>query len=194
MRTLRQRRRQPETPRILALRAARVVLDEDLARLYGVTTGRLNQALRRNRRRFPRDFAFQLTAVECRILKSQSVISSGAHGGRRTRPWAFTEHGAIMAASVLNTMRAIDMSVFIVRAFLRLRDLSVPHRELAGKLEDLERRVAGHDGELQAIIAALRELIQPPPRPRRAIGFSSAAGDSPAAALSAARRQVRRRQ
>ena len=81
------------------------MLDEDLARLYGVTTGQLNQALKRNRRRFPRDFAFQLTAAECRILKSQSVISSGAHGGRRTRPYAFTEHGAIMAASILNTMR-----------------------------------------------------------------------------------------
>jgi hypothetical protein len=148
------------------------VLDEDLARLYGVTTARLNQAVKRNGPRFPKDFAFQLTGGECRILRSQSVISSGGHGGRRTRPWAFTEHGAIMAASVLNSARAIEMSIFVVRAFLRLRDLAASHRELAAKLAALEHKVSDHDEELTKILGALRSLIAPPLRQRRAIGFS----------------------
>lgn len=175
MRTLRHRRPIPNAPLILTLRGLKVVLDEDLARLYGVTTGQLNQALKRNRLRFPKDFAFQLSVAEYRNLKSQSVISSRAHGGRRTRPWMFTEHGVLMAASVLSTARAIAMSIFVVRAFLRLRDLTALHRELAAKLDGLERRVTGHDDELQAILTALRELIQPPSRPRRAIGFASGA-------------------
>ena len=148
-----------------------MVLDEDLARLYGVTTARLNQAMKRNARRFPQDFAFQLSAGECRILRSQFVISSGGHGGRRTRPWAFTEHGAVMAATVLNSARAIEMSIFVVRAFLRLRDLAAAHRELAVKLDDLERKVTHHDEELKTILRALRRLIAPLPE-RRAIGFS----------------------
>jgi hypothetical protein len=166
-------------PPILTIRNKKVVLDRDLAVLYDVVTGRLNQAVKRNRRRFPPDFAFQLTAAECRILKSQFVISSRSHGGRRTRPWAFTEHGALMAASVLNTNRAISMSVFVVRAFLRLRDLAAPYRDLALKLTDLEQRVAGHDDELHAVIAALRRLIQQPARPRRAIGFATEAASPP---------------
>jgi len=149
-----------------------VVLDEDLARLYGVPTARLNQAMKRNARRFPQDFAFQLSEGECRILRSQFVISSGGHGGRRTRPWAFTEHGAVMAAPVLNSARAIEMSIFVVRAFLRLRDLAAAHRELAVKLDDLERKVTHHDEELKTILRALRRLIAPPLRQRRAIGFS----------------------
>lgn len=173
MATTRLRRVATETPRILSLRSVTVVVDEDLARLYGVTTGQLNQALKRNRRRFPKDFAFQLTVAECRILKSQSVISSGGHGGRRTRPWAFTEHGAIMAASLLNTGRAIDMSVFVVRAFVRLREWAAPHRALAAKLDALEERVSGHDDDLDSILATLRRLVAPPGGPRRAIGFSS---------------------
>ncbi|MDP2320366.1 MAG: ORF6N domain-containing protein [Acidobacteriota bacterium] len=179
-----------ETPRILSLRLVTVVVDEDLARLYGVTTRQLNQALKRNRRRFPKDFAFQLTVAECRILKSQSVISSGGHGGRRTRPWAFTEHGAIMAASLLNTPLAIDMSVFVVRAFVRLREWAAPHRALASKLDALEQRVSGHDDELDRILATLRRLIAPPAGPRRAIGFSSPP-TRPAARLGAAPRPPR---
>ena len=125
---------------IVDTRDLRVVLDEDLARLYGVTTARLNQAVKRNARRFPMDFAFQLNRAECRILRSQSVISSGGHGGRRTRPWAFTEHGAIMAATVVSSQRAIEMSIFVVRAFLRLRSAAATHRALADKLDDLEGR------------------------------------------------------
>lgn len=160
-------------PRILVLRETKVMLDVDLAHLYGVPTGQLNQALKRNRRRFPKDFAFQVSRTEHRILKSQFVISSGAHGGRRTTPWVFTEHGAIMAASLLNTPRAIEMSVFVVRAFVRLRELTGTHAELAATLAALERRVSEHDGELRNIIAALRQLLQPPHRPRRTIGFSA---------------------
>ena len=150
------------------------MLDADLASLYGVATGRFNQAVKRNRRRFPKDFAFRLTAAERQILKSQSVISSGAHGGRRTTPLAFTEHGAIMAASVLNTRRAIDMSVLVVRAFLRLRNWSDRRRELATRLDALEQRVSGHDHKLRSIVVALRQLLEPPDRPKRLIGFSTA--------------------
>ena len=166
-------RRSPTPPRIVTLRSVKVVLDDDLARLYGVTTKRLNQAVKRNRLRFPIDFAFQSTHAEGGILKSQFVTSSAGHGGRRTRPWAFTEHGAIMAASVLHTARAIDMSIFVVRAFVQLRDMAVPHRELGAKLGELERRVEGHDDEIEEILGALRRLIQPPPRPQRAIGFKN---------------------
>ncbi len=173
MKTTLQRRRVPTPPRIVTLRSVKVVVDDDLARLYGVTTKRLNQAVKRNRLRFPMDFAFQLTSGECGILKSQFVTSSAGHGGRRKRPWAFTEHGAIMAASVLRTPRAIDMSIFVVRAFIQLRDVAAPHRELAAKLGELERRVSGHDDELEEILRALRRLIQSPRRPQRAIGFSA---------------------
>jgi hypothetical protein len=171
MRNLPPHRPNPIAPPILTVRAIKVVLDTDLARLYGVTTAQLNQAVKRNRRRFPKDFAFQLNKAEHRNLRSQSVISSGAHGGRRTRPWAFTEHGATMAATVLNTARAIEMSVFVVRAFLQLRDLTTTHRELAAKLTELEQRVSEHDDELAAIFDAIRKLINPPIRPRQAIGF-----------------------
>jgi ORF6N domain len=166
------RRTTPTPPRILDARGVKVVLDEDLARLYGVSTARLNQAVKRNARRFPQDFAFHLSEAECRILRSQFVISSSDHGGRRTRPWAFTEHGAIMTATVLNSSRAIEMSIFVVRAFLRLRDLTASHRELAVKLAKLERKVTHHDEELKTIISALRKLIVPPIQQRRAIGFS----------------------
>jgi hypothetical protein len=176
-------------PRILSLRDMAVVLDEDLARLYRVQTGALNQALKRNARRFPKDFAFQLSPAECRILKSQSVISSGAHGGRRTRPWVFTEHGAIMAASMLNTATAIEMSVFVVRAFVRLRSLAAPHAELTAKLDALERRVTGHDSDLEEIIQALRRLVRHPLRPRRAIGFIAPTAAAAAPTRGAARRR-----
>jgi len=155
------------------MRGFKVMLDDDLARLYGVTTARLNQAVKRNRPRFPEDFAFQLNAAECRILRSQSVISSGGHGGRRSRPWAFTEHGAVMAAAVLNSARAIEMSLFVVRAFLRLRDMAGAHAELAAQLSALERRITTHDEELTSILSALRRLIAPPHRTRRRIGFSA---------------------
>lgn len=191
MPTSRTRRSGTAKPRIVTVRGTKVVLDVDLALLYGVSTGRLNQAVKRNQGRFPKDFTFRLTAAEHRILKSQSVISSGAHGGRRNLSRVFTEHGAIMAASVLNTRRAIDMSVLVVRAFLRLRDWASQRRELAARLDDLEQRVGGHDDKLGRIIAALRRLLEPPDRPRRAIGFS-AASEMPSRQAGAAPRPVRR--
>jgi hypothetical protein len=156
---------------IHTIRGESVMLDVDLAAVYGVVTRVLNQAVRRNRERFPDDFAFQLSKEEFAALRSQAVISNPGRGGRRYAPWAFTEHGAIMAASVLNSPRAVEMSVFVVRAFVRLRDLARTHSELAAKLTALERKVAGHDEDLKQMFAALRALIDPPTKPRRAIGF-----------------------
>ena len=135
------------TSRILFLRGQRVLLDEDLADLYGVSTGRFNEQVRRNRGRFPSDFIFQLTNQEVEALRSQIAISIGetrqsGRGGRRYAPFAFTEHGAIMAATVLNTPRATEVSVFVVRAFVRLREMVAANQELAAKLDELERRVS----------------------------------------------------
>jgi hypothetical protein len=162
--------------RILPVRGLAVILDSDLAAIYGVTTAALNQAVKRNRERFPEDFVFQLTADESTNLISQSVTSNSGHGGRRKLAWAFTEHGAIMAASVLSSPRAVEMSVFVVRAFVRLRDFARGHVELAAKLRQLERRVAGHDSEIAGIIEAIRQLTSPPATPRRAIGFTQGRG------------------
>lgn len=158
---------------IRSVRGLAVILDADLAVIYGVTTAALNQAVKRNRERFPEDFVFQLTTDESVGLKSQSVTSSLGHGGRRNLPWAFTEHGAIMAASVLNSPRAVEMSVFVVRAFVRLRDFARTHAEVAAKLTALERKVAGHDEDLKRMFAALRALLNHPTKPRRPIGFGS---------------------
>jgi ORF6N domain len=152
------------------------MLDADLAAVYGVATKALNQAVKRNVKRFPRDFRFQLTAAEhkkvvtnCDHLRSLRFSS--------TRPWAFTEHGAIMAATILKSPRAVEMSVFVVRAFVRLRELARNHAELALKLDALEQRVTGHDADLEDMFAALRKLIRPPRRPRRQIGFGPKAED-----------------
>ncbi len=158
------------------LRGKRVMLDADLAGLYGVTTRRLNEQVRRNADRFPADFAFQLTNQELAVLMSQNATSSDAthgHGGRRKRPWAFTEHGAIMAASVLNSPRAVEVSVFVVRAFVKLRELAVAHKEIGHKLDQLERKVAGHDQAIAGLINAIRGLMVPPqPKKKRPIGFA----------------------
>ena len=126
--------------KIYLIRGQKVMLDNDLAELYGVETKVLNQAVKRNAGRFPEDFMFQLTAIEFENLKSQFVTSSWEHGGRRKLPWAFTEHGAIMAAAVLNSPRAVEMSVFVVRAFVHLRDFARTHAELGKQLATLERR------------------------------------------------------
>lgn len=159
--------------RIVEVRGQKVMLDHDLAEVSGVATKALNQAVKRNRERFPEDFLFQLAPEEFRDLRSQSVTSSGGWGGRRQPPWAFTEHGAIMAASVLNSPRAVEMSVFVVRAFVRLHDLSRTDALLAAKLTALERKVAGHDEALKRMFATLRALLSPPVKPRRQIGFGS---------------------
>lgn len=147
------------------------MLDADLAELYGVETRRLNEQVRRNRERFPEDFMFQLTPEEFTNLKSQFATSSW--GGRRKLPYAFTEHGAIMAASVLNSPRAIEISIHVVRAFNRLREMISGHKELAQKLNQLERKVGAHDRAIAEIINAIRELMDTPDsKKKRPIGFA----------------------
>jgi hypothetical protein len=158
--------------RILVLRDLRVVLDRDLAALYGVPTFRLNEAVKRNADRFPGNFRFQLTAGELGRLTSQFAISKPGRGGRRTLPYAFTEHGALMAVTILNSSRAVQMSLVIVRAFVRLRQLLINHKALSAKLTELDARVGAHDKQLAAIVNAIRQLAAPDgPRHRRKIGF-----------------------
>lgn len=161
---------------IHTVRGKRVMLDADLARLYGVPTRRLNEQVKRNIDRFPGDFAFQLTNQELAVLMSQNATSSEAsrgHGGRRKPPLVFTEHGAIMAASVLNSSRAVEVSVFVVRAFVKLRELTMAHKEIRQKLDELEHKVTGHDQAIAGLINAIRELMTPPePKKKRPIGFA----------------------
>jgi ORF6N domain len=159
--------------RILLIRGQKVLLDDDLAVLYAVKVKALNQAVKRNKKRFPSDFVFQLTGKENRNLKSQFVTANTGRGGRRTSPYAFTEYGAIMAASVLNSPRAIEMSVFVVRAFVRLRDTLASHKALAAKFAELEQRLETHDKTIGEIIDAIRALMAPPEKPIRQIGFRS---------------------
>jgi hypothetical protein len=161
------------------LRGRRVLLDAELAVLYGVSTRRLNEQVRRNRKRFPDDFLFELTAEEFANLKSHFATSSW--GGRRTRPLAFTEHGAIQAATILNSPRAVEMSVFVVRAFVNLREVLSTNRELARRFEQLESRLDSklteHDEAIAAILSAIRELMRPRDPPRRGIGFTAKIAD-----------------
>jgi hypothetical protein len=153
------------------IRGQRVMLDFDLAMIYGVTTKRLNEQLKRNRLRFPADFAFQLTVQEFRTLKSQ-IATSSSHGGKRKLPWVFTEHGALMLASVLNSAIAVQASVRVVRAFVRLREMVAANAPLAAKLEELERRFDSHDEAIANLFATLKQLLEPPEAPkRREIGF-----------------------
>jgi len=156
---------------IFLVRGQKVILDSDLALLYGVEVRALNQAVKRNERRFPSDFILSLTAKESETLRSQSVISKSSRGGRRYAPYAFTEHGAIMAATVLNSPRAVEMSIFVVRAFLRLRETLANHKELATKLGELEQRLQTHDNKIVEIIKAIHVLAMPPEKPVRRIGF-----------------------
>jgi len=158
--------------RIFSIRGHNVIIDSDLAKLYGVETKRLNEQIKRNRKRFPEDFVFQLSQEEFDHLRSQSATSSDSHGGRRYPPYAFTEHGAIMAANVLRSDRAIEMSVFVVRAFVRLRGILSSQVEMLRKLEELEDKVGKHDEALRSIIAAIRQLMTPAPRTAE-IGFES---------------------
>lgn len=156
---------------IFTVRGMKVILDGDLASIYGVTTARLNQQVRRNADRFPEDFVFQLTKGEFDSLMLQNATSNEGRGGRRKPPLVFTEHGAIMAANVLKTKRAVQMSVFVVRAFVRLRELTLAHRDLAEKLKELEQTVGKHDADIRTIVKAIRELMKPPAKPVRQIGF-----------------------
>jgi hypothetical protein len=155
--------------RTLVVRGHRVILDADLAELYGVETKRLNEQVRRNAGRFPAEFAFTLSNHEIAILKSQFATSSW--GGKRKRPVVFTEHGAIMAATVLNSPRAIQMALHVVRAFVRLRESLAARREIARRVDELERKVGTHDRAIVQLLGAIRELAAPPVPNRRKIGF-----------------------
>lgn len=151
------------------IRGHRVMLDVDLAALYGVATGRLNEQVKRNRGRFPEDFMFRLTEQETANLKSQFAISS-RWGGRRTPPNVFSEHGAVMLANVLRSRAAVAASIQVVRAFVQLRELALTHAELARRLDALEGK---YDGQFQTVFHAIRELMAPAEIPRRRIGFHS---------------------
>ena len=161
------------------VRGKKVLLDAGLAALYGVEVKALNQAVKRNRERFPPDFVFQLTAEENRALRSQTVTSKSSRGGRRYAPYAFSGHGAIMAASVLNSPRAVEMSIFAVRAFLRLREMLATHKALAAKLAELEQRLETHDQQIVEIVKAIHVLAMPKEKPARQIGFRPDAVSKP---------------
>jgi hypothetical protein len=154
---------------IFVFRKQKVMLDSDLAILYGVSTGHLNRAVKRNPDRFPPDFMFQLTLEE---LKCQFGISKPSRGGRRrSRPFAFTEQGVAMLSSVLQSERAVKINIAIMRAFVKLREMLETNRELARKFSELEQRVDKHDEEITAILEAIRQMIAPPKKARREIGF-----------------------
>jgi len=163
--------------RIIVLRGQRVMLDADLAALYGVTTKRLNEQVMRNLARFPSDFMFQVTREEWGSLRSQfATLEAGRGQHRKYLPYAFTEHGAIMVTMVLNSPRATEVSVYVVRAFVELRDTLVAHKELAKRLDELEsrleRKLATHDQAIAGILDAIRQLMVPPePTKKRRIGF-----------------------
>jgi len=145
------------------------MLDSDLAEIYGVETKVLNQAVKRNRDRFPEDFMFQLTNEEAEALRSQFVTSKKGRGGRRYAPYAFTEHGAVMLASVLNSTVAVHASIQVVRAFVRLREMLAAHKELARKLEELEKK---YDKQFAVVFEAIRQLMEPPDeKAKEPIGF-----------------------
>lgn len=155
---------------IVYLRGQKVMLDYDLARLYDIETRALKQAVRRNRERFPADFMFELSASEIQSVVSQFVIPSRRRFGG-ARPMAFTEQGVAMLSSVLNSDRAVTVNIAIMRAFVRLRETLETNRELARKFGELEKRVGQHDAEIGAILEAIRQLMAPPEKPKRQIGF-----------------------
>ncbi|HJX64053.1 MAG TPA: ORF6N domain-containing protein [Polyangia bacterium] len=163
---------------IIVLRGRRVILDSDLATLYGVTVSVFNQAVKRNMERFPADFAFQLTREEYESLRSQMVILKAGRGAhRKYLPYVFTEHGAVMAASVLNSPKAVEMSVEVVRAFMRFRQILAANRQLAARVDDLERKMnqsnAAHSKNIGTLFDAVRSLMTAPEKPKRQIGFQT---------------------
>ena len=182
----------PTLPPIHTVRGRRIVLDSDLAALYGVPTMVFNQAIKRNAARFPTDFAFRLTGEEVAHLKSRIVISSSEgnprlrsqfvtlkHGGRRSLPWAFTEHGAIMAATILRSPRAVEMSVYVVRAFVRMREELLTNAVIFKRLAQIDKKLLEHDLVLRDVVEKLLPLLNAPLEPeppRRRIGFSTGEG------------------
>ena len=160
--------------RIFLVRGQKVMLDSDLATLYGVSTKRLNEQVHRNIRRFPSDFMFQLTKGEVEPLRSQNAtLKRGRGQHRKYLPYVFTEHGAIMAASVLDSEHAVQISTYVVRAFVQLREMLSSNKELAHKLNELERKLTTHDRAITELIEAIRQLMTPPePKKKRPIGFA----------------------
>jgi hypothetical protein len=161
---------------ILLIRGERVMLDADLAAVYGVTTKALNQAVKRNRDRFPDGFIFQLTVDEYAALRSQFVTSNEmpGRGGRRHLPFAFTEHGAVMLAALLKSKRAVEVSVFVVKAFIHMRRMLTDQRRFTLKLDEIEGKLASHDQNFKVVFDAIRRLMEKPkpePEPPRKIGF-----------------------
>jgi len=161
--------------RILTLRGQKVILDRTLAVLYGVPTFRFNEAIKRNRARFPVDFRFQLSREELQLLISQNAISNKGWGGLRKLPWAFTEHGALMAATILNSPKAVQMSLFVIRAFVKLREKLAATAELEKRLEAIEKGLISHDIALRDIYRKLKPLLlaPQPEKPKRKIGFTT---------------------
>lgn len=158
--------------RIFSIRAHRVILDADLARLYGVPTKRFNEAFKRNLHRFPEDFAFQLSPDEIGNLRSQIATSSSGHGGRRYLPWVFTEHGALMAANILRSDRAAEMSVYVVRAFVKQREALATNAVILKRLAEIDKTLLEHDSALQILWKRLQPLLAPlPQNPKPKIGF-----------------------
>jgi len=164
---------------ILLIRGQKVMLDRDLAELYAVETGALNRAVKRNIQRFPEDFMFQITDEEAERLRCQTGISKRGRGGRRYLPYVFTEQGVAMLSSVLNSERAIQVNIAIMRVFVRLREMMATHKELAFKLIELEERLEGHDEQIQNIFEAIRQLMTPPEPTRKKIGFEAKEAEAP---------------
>ncbi|MEO6785367.1 MAG: ORF6N domain-containing protein [Chthoniobacteraceae bacterium] len=173
---------------ILLIRGQRVMLDRDLAALYGVTTGNLNKAVQRNPDRFPADFMFQLTTEEAENLRFQ--FGSLKHGQHfKYLPRVFTQEGVAMLSSVLRSPRAVQVNIAIMRVFVRLREALAMHKELARKLSELERKIEGHDTGIRTLFDAIRQLTTPPVKPRREIGFHTTAGETTGELRQKARRK-----
>ena len=158
--------------KIYLIRGHRVMLDSDLALLYGVTTKSFNKSIRRNMDRFPEDFMIQLTHDEFNFLRFQIGTSKKGRGGRRYLPLAFTEQGVAMLSSILNSKKAIQVNIAIMRTFVKLRQILSTHKDLAQKLDELEKRIKNHDTDIGTIFEAIRQLMEPPPeKAKRRIGF-----------------------
>jgi hypothetical protein len=160
--------------RIYLIRGHKVMIDVDLGHLYDVPTYRLNEAVKRNRSRFPADFMFQLNKEEAECLTSQFAISKKGRGGRRTLPYAFTEQGVAMLSSVINSEQAIEVNIAIMRAFVKLRQMLESNEELNRKFEAVIRKLATHDKYFTVVFDELKKLNEPPTRPRKQIGFKTA--------------------
>jgi hypothetical protein len=167
--------------KILVMRGRKVILDSDLAEIYGVAVKRLNEQVKRNSERFPGDFVFRIKDEDLRSQFATSNVgtaraldkTAASRGGRRYRPFAFTEHGAIMAATVLSSKKAVAMSIFVVRAFVHMRETLATNHKIVSKLRELEKRIGNHDADIREIVAAIDEMMKPPAAPGRRIGFKA---------------------